>query len=102
MPVLCDVVGVVGSEILLGHWNPRHMVGEVGDPKLPDGTMVALDIRGADRPYDDPAVPRDPDAQHAFDDPARRQVVVTAGAPHRVAFATGLVAEALAAQGGAS
>lgn len=102
VPVLCDVVGVVGSEILLGHWNPRHMVGEVGDPKLPDGTMVALDIRGADRPYDDPAVPRDPDAQHAFDDPARRQVVVTAGAPHRVAFATGLVAEALAAQCGAS
>lgn len=103
VPVLCDVLGVVGSEILLGHWNSEHLAGESSDPKYADGTVVALDIHGADRPYLDPALPRGPDADHAFEDPARRHVVVTAGAPHRVAFATDLVGAALDANdGGAS
>ena len=102
VPVLCDVLGVVGSEILLGHWNPEHLAGEASDPKYADGTVVALDIHGADRPYLDPALPRGPDADHAFEDPARRQVVVTGGAPHRVAFATDLIGAALESAGGAS
>jgi len=101
VPVLCDVLGVVGSEILLGHWNPEHLAGNPNDPKYAEGTVVALDIHGADRPYLDPAL-RDPDADRAFEEPARRHVVVTAGAPHRVAFATDLIAEALDAEGGAS
>ena len=67
-PMLCDVVGVIGSEIVLTHW---------GDE------VVALDR--ADAP---------------FEDPAARRVVVTAGAPDRVTFATDLVAEALDADGG--
>ncbi len=61
--------------------------------------MVALDIHGADRPYLNPAVPRGPDAGQAFEDPARRHVVVTAGAPYRVAFATDLIGAALSAAG---
>lgn len=101
VPVLCDVLGVVGSEILLGHWNSEHLAGE--DPKYADGTVVALDIHGADRPSLNPAyLPRDPGAHQAFEDPARRHVVVTAGAPFRVAFATDLVGAALDAGGGAS
>ena len=102
VPLLCDVLGVVGSEIVLGHWNSQHFSGDSDDPGYADGTVVALDIRGADRPYLDPAVPRGPDADQAFEDLARRQVVVSAGAPHRVAFATDLVAEALESAGGAS
>ena len=102
VPVLCDVLGVVGSEILLGHWNPEHRAGESADPKYAQGTAVALDIQGADRPYSDPAVRRGPDADHAFGDPNRRQVVVAAGAPHRVAFATDLIGAALDSLGGAS
>ena len=102
VPVLCDVLGVVGSETLLGHWNSEELAGESSDPEYADGTVVALDIHGADRPYSDPAVPRGPDADHAFEDPARRHVVVTAGAPHRVAFATDLIGAALESAGGAS
>ena len=87
VPVLCDVVGVVGSEILLGHWKPENSSGDANDPKYANGTVVALDIAGADP---------------AFEDPARRQVVVNEGAPHRVAFATDLIADALEAEAGAS
>ena len=100
--MLCDVVGVVDPEVLLGHWNPQHFAGEPNGPDFADGTVVALDIYGADRPYLDPAHPRGPDADHAFEDPARRHVVVTAGAPLRVAFATDLIAEALDAEDGVS
>jgi hypothetical protein len=78
VPVLCDVLGITGSEILLGHWN------EPGDG---NGTVVALDVHGADP---------------SFQDPALRQVVVPAGGPDRVAFATDLIGEALDADGGAS
>ena len=102
VPLLRDVLGVVGSEILFGHWNPEHVAGKSTAPKYPEGTVVALDIDGADRPYRDPAVPRGPDAERAFEDPARRHVVVTAGAPHRVAFATDLIGAALEPAGGAS
>ena len=68
-PVLCDVVGVIGSQIALTHDG--------------NGTVVALDTRGVE-------------------DPARRHVVATAGAPQRVTFATDLIGEALDAAGGAS
>jgi hypothetical protein len=94
VPVLCDVLGVVDSKILLGHW-------KFDDPNDGHGTVVALDIRGADLPYLDPAL-RVPGADHAFEDPARRHTVVTAGAPQRVAFATDLIAAALDGDGGAS
>ena len=70
VPLLCDVVGVIGSEIVLTHW---------------DAEVVALDR--ADVPFEDPAL---------------RHVVVTAGAPQRVTFATDLIGEALDADGGAS
>jgi hypothetical protein len=100
--VLCDVVGVVGTGTLLGHWNSEHLAGESSDPGYAEGTVVALDIRGADRPYLNPAVPRGPDAGQAFEDPARRHVVVTAGAPYRVAFATDLIGAALESAGGGS
>ncbi len=87
MPVLCDVVGVVGSEILLGHWNSERSPGDSNEPTYVDGTVVALDIHGADRPSLDPAL---------------RRVVVTAGAPQWVTFATDLIGAALDADGGAS
>ena len=99
--MLCDVLGVVDPKVLLGHWNFEHSAGESNDPPYADGTVVALDIHGADRPYLDPDL-RGPSADQALEDPARRGVVVTAGAPHRVAFATDLIAEALDAEGGAS
>ena len=78
VPVLCDVLGIIDSEILLGHWN---------DQNDGNGTVVALDLRGADM---------------AFEDPSLRRVVASAGAPLRVAFAADLIAEALGADGGAS
>lgn len=87
VPVLCDVVGVAGSDILLGHWNPDHLAGDATLPKYAEGTLVALDVQGADRPYLDPA---------------RRHVVVDAGAPRRVTFATDLIAQALDTVRGAS
>lgn len=69
VPLLCDVVGVIGSEVVLTHWSSE---------------VVALDR--ADIP---------------FDDPAERRVVVTAGAPERVTFATDLIGKALDSGGGA-
>ena len=63
-PVLCDVVGVIGSRrIVLTHWNSE---------------VVALDR-----------------TDFPFEDPAQRHVVVTAGAPERVAFASDVIGEAL-------
>ena len=102
VPVLCDVVGVVGSQILLGHWDSEHLAGEANDPGYAAGTVVALDIDGAARPYLNPDMPREPLAGEAFEDPSRRHVVVTAGAPHRVAFATHLIEDAIDARDGAS
>ena len=101
VPVLCDVLGVVGSEILLGHWNSEHLSGDSNDPKDADGTVVALDIHGADRPYLDPAL-RDPGADAPFEDPALRRVVATAAAPVRATFASELIGELLEADGGGS
>jgi hypothetical protein len=87
VPVLCDLLGVIGSEMLLGHWNSDRLPGDWNDPNDGNGTVVALDIHGADV---------------AFEDPALRHVVATAGAPQRVTFATDLIGEALDADGGAS
>ena len=82
--VLCDDLGVIGSEILLGHRKP----GALDDPDDLSRAVVALDIRdGADFPFHDPAL---------------RRVVATPGAPHPVTFATDLIGEALEADGGAS
>lgn len=80
--VLCDVVGLVGSEIVLTH----------------DGNanVVAVDRPSADYPFEDPAPPVDAPL---------RDVVDTAGSGPlmRVRFATDLIGEALdAADGGAS
>jgi hypothetical protein len=80
MPVLCDLLGIIGSETLLGHWNSDR-------PNDGNGTVVALDIRGADS---------------SFEDPALRRVVATAEAPERVTFATDLIRDALDAEGSAS
>lgn len=82
--VLCDVRGVIGSEILLGHGRS----GASHDPSDPDAEVVALDISD--------------DADFPFDDPALRRVVVTSGAPYPVTFAVDLMAEVLDADGGAS
>lgn len=96
VPMLCDVLGITGSEIMLGHWNSEHLPGDWNDPNDGNGTVVALDIRGA--------VPDCPPRQRcklSLDDRARRRVVATAGAPGRVSFATDLIAEALEADSGA-
>jgi hypothetical protein len=79
--VLCDVAGVIGSEIVLTH----------------DGNarVVAVDRPSAEYPFEDPA---------PAVDPPLRTVVATggSGALMRVRFATDLIAQALAAAGGAS
>ncbi|MGH3989918.1 MAG: hypothetical protein ACRDTZ_21790, partial [Pseudonocardiaceae bacterium] len=101
VPVLCDVLGVIGSEILLGHWNSDRLPGDWDDPNDGNGTVVALDIRGAppsncltDTSRICPDLP--------FEDPALRRVVVTAGAPEWATFAADLIGAALDADGGAS
>jgi hypothetical protein len=88
VPMLCDALGIAGSEKLLGHWN---------DPNDGNGTVVALDIHGAG--IDCPPQKR---CQLSLDTQGRRHAVVSAGAPDRVSFATELIGEALDANGGAS
>jgi hypothetical protein len=100
VPVLCDVMGVVGSQVLLGHWDSEHLAGEANDPGYAAGTVVALDISGTPRAYFGSDLPRDPLVDQAFEDPTRRYVVVSAGAPHRVAFATDVIRAALESSGG--
>lgn len=78
--VVCDDVGVVGPAILLGHLKTGETTGL-------DRPVVALDLGD---PSDFP-----------FDEPALRREVVTAGAPYPVAFATDLIADALAVDGNA-
>ena len=76
--VLCDVVGVIGSEIVLTH----------------DGNarVVAIDRPSADYPFEDPAPPVDP--------PQRKVVDTTGSGPlMRVRLATDLIGEALDADG---
>ena len=58
MPVLCDVLGITPSGILLGHWNSDRLPGDWNDPDDGNGTVVALDINGADAPFEDPALRR--------------------------------------------
>ena len=65
----------------------RSLAGDWNDPNDGNGTVVALDIRGADS---------------SFEDPALRRVVATAEAPERVTFATDLIGDALDVEGGAS
>ena len=87
--VLCDVVGVIGSDIVLTHDG--------------NGRVVALDKPSADVPFEDPA---------PLEDPALRDVVDSVSAPvarggqgsapWRVTFATDLIGAALDADGGAS
>lgn len=87
LPVFCDVLGIIGSEVLLGHWNSDRMPGDWNDPNDGNGTVVALDIHAVDS---------------SFEDPALRRVVATAEAPERVTFAADLIGEALDADGDAS
>lgn len=87
VPVLCDVLGIIGTETLLGHWNSDRSPGGWGGPDDGNRTVVALDIPGADP---------------QFEDPTLRRVVVTADAPARIAIATDLIAAVLDADGGAS
>lgn len=78
VPVLCDVLGITDTGTLLGHWKDRSDG---------NGTVVALNIDGAEPP---------------FDDPARRRTLANPQAPDRVTFATDLIAQALDADGDAS
>lgn len=87
VPVLCGVLGITPSGLLLGHWNSDRLPGGWNDPDDGNGTVVALDINGADPPFADPAL---------------RRVVATAGAPDQVSFATDLIEAALDADGGPS
>jgi hypothetical protein len=87
--LLCDALGVIGSETVLTHDG--------------NGRVVALDRPGPRVPFEDPA---------PLGDPALRDVVdsvsapVSRGgqgsAPWRVTFATALIGQALAADGGGS
>lgn len=87
VPVLCDVLGIIGSEILLGHWNSDHLLGDWEVPDDLNGTVVALDIHGA---------------AMQFNDPRLRRMVASAGGPERVALASDLIGAALDADGGGS
>jgi hypothetical protein len=73
--------------------------GDWNDPNDGNGTVVALDIDGADPPE---AFSENSEHYEGFDDPALRRVVATADAPERVSFATDLIGAALEADGGAS
>lgn len=84
VPELCDVLGVIDSKMLLGHWNTDRSPGDWNNPEDGNGTVVALDAHGA---------------KSSFEDPALRHVVATAGAPSRVTYATDLIGEALDAAG---
>lgn len=79
--VLCDVVGVIGSEIVLTHDG--------------NGRVVAVDRPSADYPFEDPA---------PYVDAPLRDVVDTAGAGPlmRVRFATDLIGTTLEWAGGGS
>ena len=88
VPVLCDVLDFIGSDFVLGHQR---------DPNDGNRTVVALDVRGATTGTSGNTAQRNPELK----DPALRHVVVTAGAPERVAFATYLIRQALGVEGGA-
>jgi hypothetical protein len=88
VPTLCTVLGVIGSDILVGHRN---------NPTDGNGTVIALRFDAAD-PFC-PSVARR--CELSVDDAGPR-VVATAGAPERVTFATDLIRVALGAMGGRS
>lgn len=95
VPMLCDLLGVTGSGILLGHWNSDRLPGNWDEPNDGNRTVVALDIHGAEMDCRQRC-------KLSFEDPALPRVVATAEAPLRVAFAADLIGEALDAEGGAS
>lgn len=95
VPALCDVSGVIGSQILLGHWNSDRVPGDWNDPDDGNGTMVALDIHTVAPPVNCLTDNSRICTSLSFDDPALRRVVVTAGAPQWVTFATDLIGQAL-------
>ncbi|HET9022058.1 MAG TPA: hypothetical protein VFN34_09250 [Ornithinibacter sp.] len=99
VPVLCDVIGFIGSSFVLGHWNSDRLHGDWNNPDDGNGTVVALNIRSITTHPFGSAAPR-PGGE--FDDPALHHVVVTAGAPTRVAFATDLLGQTLDTRDGAS
>jgi len=87
--VLCDVLGVIGDEMVL--------------TRDGNGRVVALDKPGADVPFEDPAPPEDPLLRFVVESVSAPQARGGQGlAPWRVAFATDLIGEALDADGGAS
>jgi hypothetical protein len=87
VPELCDVLGIVDSMLLLGHGNGDRLPVERNDLSDDNSTVFALSLHGEPMTYNGRAVP---------------PVVVTAGAPERVAFAVDVIREALFADGGAS
>lgn len=88
VPALCNVLGVIGSDVLLGH---RH------DARDSDGTVVALQFDATT-----PFCPSPPQRCTLSVNDAHRRVVATAGAPGRVTFATDLIGAALDAKVGRS
>ena len=102
VPVLCDVLGVIGSDVLLGHWNSDRLPGDWNDPNDGNETVVALDIHGVAPPANCLTDSSRICPDLSFEDPALRRVVVTAGAPEWVTFAGDLIGAALDADGGAS
>jgi hypothetical protein len=82
VPALCDVL-VIDGNALWGHWNSDRSPGDWDNPTDGNETVVILDPGFA------------PNA-------ANRRVILTAGAPQRVTFATDLIKDALTTDGGRS
>ena len=89
VPTLCTVLGVSGSDVLLGHRK---------DATDGDGTVVALEFDASAAPF----CPSPPHSCELSVDDAHRRVVAAAGAPGRVSFATDLIGAALDAKVGRS
>jgi hypothetical protein len=88
VPGLCNLLGVIGSDVLLGHRK---------DPNDGHGTVVALTFQSAV-----PFCPSPPQRCELSVDDGQPRVVATAGAPSRVTFATELIGKALDAGVGRS
>src|SRR3954452_16108223 len=90
VPGLCDVLGFIGSDLVLGH--QRSASGSVGP-------VVAVDVHGA-TVYQSGGPPAQPNPE--LRDPSRRHLIATASAPGQVDFATYLIGQALGVDDGAS
>jgi hypothetical protein len=77
VPALCDVLGIIGSDTVLGHWK---------DPRHDNRTVIALDLSAP--------------AQSSED--SQPGVLVSAEGPPQVTFASDLIKAALDAAGGTS